>query len=174
MIFSPSIATLMAGAGVLKGMGYTEATFASNGGNSTPVVTVAATIYSGIQPSAAAITSSWASYNTNFLFHQPGISIIQLNYSSLTNSGGILEISGSPTAVTAANNGTASWAILWCSNVAAGSSAGQISNATIPNVNFIVGPVTLTASNGMLTMANLSSTSGNSISVSGLNLTFNI
>lgn len=171
MIFSPSIATLLCGAGILKGMGYTEATFAV--AQATPSVVVSATIYSGVQPSAATIFSSWASYNTSFLFHQPSLTIIQPSWNSPT-TGGILVLSGSPTAVTASNSGTASWAILWCSNVASGTGAGQISNATIPNANYIVGPVTLGSGKGIITMGDTNVVSGATVSILSASLSFTI
>jgi hypothetical protein len=170
MIFSSSIATLLCGAGILKGMGYTDSSFSSS---KNPTATVAVTVYSGVQPSAATITSSWASYNTTFLFHQPGVTFTQPTWSSAT-LGGQLPMTASPTAVTAANSGTASWAIIWCNNVAAGTGAGQISNGTIPNASFIVGGVTLATGNGLISVTDTNIVSGTSVSVLGANLGFTL
>lgn len=171
LLFSPSISNMFVFRGILgavTGITITGASFTNQ-----PTVTLALTIYSGVQPSAATITSSWASYNTSYLFHQPGVNYIQPLINQLP-AGGFITRSNNPTAVTATNSGTASWAIVWCNNVLAGTGAGQIGNATIPNANFIVGPVTLGNGNGIITMSNLTVTSGVSTTILDSNIEFYI
>lgn len=162
LIYSPSISNMFVFRGILGAV--TSITTTGTGVNVQPTASMSLTVYSGVQPSAATITSSWASYNTTYLFHLPGVSYIQPLVNQIP-AGGFITRANVPTAVTATNSGTASWAIVWCSNVAAGTAAGQIGNATIPNTNFIVGPVTLGNGNGIVTMNSLTVTSGVSTNI---------
>lgn len=117
------------------------------GSNVNTAVSRAITLYSGVQPSADTIVSSWASYNTSFLVHWPNIPILnpfaELASPYITND-------TLPSAVAASNSGTASWAILWGANPLAGTGAGQISNATIPTTTFIIVPVSDVFGTGIL------------------------
>ena len=94
----------------------------------------AITIYGGVQPTAAAITSAWTSYNqpnANFLAHYVGGSWTQ------PSGGLLLQLTTLPPAVLADHTGTGTWAILWATNVSAVVAAG----ASLPNASFIVVPV---------------------------------
>lgn len=110
-------------------------------------VTRAITLYSGAQPAADTVVSSWASYNTSFLIHWQNIPLInpfpEATIPYLTNN-------TLPSAVAATNTGTASWAIVWAGNPATGTAAGQISNATIPTTSFIIVPVSDVFGTGVL------------------------
>lgn len=157
IIFSQSISGTMIARGIMVPMGMTTTASSS--------ITVSLTVYSGVQPSAATIASSWSSYNTTYLFHLPGVSYFIPNWDNTTLLGGYMTKNNNPTAVAAINSGTASWAIIWCSNVAAGSGAGQIQNATIPNTSFLVGPVTLDSGNGIVKLFDLNIISANSYTI---------
>lgn len=171
LIYSPSISNCFMLRGIMGAMSGVSLT--STFYQPQPNPTVAITVYSGTQPSAASITASWASYNTNYLFHQPGVSYIMPNFQT-AGAGAFLSRNNSPTAVTATNTGTASWCIIWCSNVAAGIGTGQISSSTIPNVNFIVGPVTLSTSTGLVTLTSLSVNGGTTATILDSTLTLSI
>lgn len=162
LLFSPSIANMFVFRGILGAV--TGITLTGGSVPLQPTVTLAATIYSGVKPTAAAITASWSSYNTTYLFHQPGVNYIQANF-NLVPGGGFLTRSNVPTSVTALNGGTASWCIIWCSNVVAGTGAGQIGNATLPNANFIVGDVTVGSGDGIVTLSSLTVTGGSSVTI---------
>lgn len=152
LLFSPQIANMFVFRGILgavTGVNTIGPYFTPQ-----PTAAMSVTVYGGIKPTAATITSSWTSYNTTYLFHQPGVNYIQANY-NLVPGGGFLTRTGVPAAVTALNSGTASWCIIWCSNVATGTSAGQIGNATLPNANFIVGDVTIGSGDGIVTLTSL-------------------
>lgn len=162
LLFSPSIANMFVFRGILGAV-----TGVSTTGVPIPMQPTAAmsvTVYSGVKPSAASITASWGSYNTTYLFHQPGVNYIQAN-PGLIPGGAFITRTNVPAAVTALNSGTASWCIIWCSNVAAGSGAGQIGNATLPNANFIVGDVTIGSGDGIVTLSNLVVTGGQSTTI---------
>lgn len=176
ILYSPSIAPLVLCCGILKSAGFSESAgnfYTYTNALTNPTGTVNVTVYGGTQPSAATILSGWTTYNTSFLFHQPSIGIVQTAYSS-DSVASKLTINGTPTAVTASNTGTATWAIVWVNGgtaIAAGTGAGQISNATIPNTRFIVCPVTTTASvTGFVLLSSTSITSGTSATVNNFNI----
>lgn len=103
------------------------------------------TIYSGVQPTAAAIAAAWASYNStqpSFLCHYTGVIWVQ----ALAGKAPFASINTFPADATPTNNGTGTWAIIWPSNVL----LAAMGDATIPNVDFIVGPVSLTDGDGII------------------------
>lgn len=153
ILFSPSIAGIVAGRGILVPMGMTT--------NAASSVTVSLTVYSGeSQPAANTILNNWSSYRSSYLFHMPNVQYKLNSPTSNTESGLIVNVN-TPTSNTALNSGTSSWCIIWCSNVPNGnSSPGQIGYTTIPNTQFLVGPVTLPYENGIVRMSNLSVTAG--------------
>lgn len=112
----------------------------------------AISIYSGVQPIAAQITSSWTLFNeptSNFLAHYVGASWSQ-------PSNGILLQLGLPPAVSPLKSGTASWAILWASNV----SAVQTQGSTLPNASFMVVPCSHSIGQGVIRFTNPTLTAG--------------
>lgn len=147
MLFSPSVAGLLAGRGVMIPMGMTS--------NAASNVTVALTVYSGTQPSANTISSNWTNYNTTYLFHMANVEY-ELVYSSSNTLSGLISNANFPTSNAAVSGGTAGWCIIWCSNVQNGNGAGQIANTTIPNAQFLVGPVTEAWGNGVVRLTNTS------------------
>jgi len=162
LLFSPSIANMFVFRGILGAVTGIVTTGSSI--TIQPTAAMSVTVYSGVKPSAGAITSSWPSYNTTYLFHQPGVNYTQPNWFDPVY-GGFITRNNLPTEVTALNSGTASWCIIWCSNVLAGTGAGQIGNAILPNANFIVGDVTIGSGDGIVTLNNLSITGGQSATI---------
>jgi hypothetical protein len=132
--FNSNIRHLMIGRGLLAGF----------------AAPAAITIYGGAKPTAAQITSSWTSYNTNYLAHYIGGTWTQ------PSSGTMLSLTTIPPAVNATNSGTGTWCILWASNVSGASVAG----ASLPNTQFIVGDVTDFAGPGIIRFTDPAFTSG--------------
>lgn len=141
MLFSPSVAGLMAGRGVMVPMGMTS--------NSASNVTVSLTVYSGSQPTAETIENNWTNYNTTYLFHMPNVEY-ELLFNTSNTQTGLITNCNFPTSNAAINGGTASWCIIWCSNVQNGTGSGQIANTVIPDTEFLVGPVTEPWGNGVV------------------------
>lgn len=138
-------------------------------GDSGAAVNAAITIYGGTQPTASAIEAGWANYNTSYLLHLPNFSIQQPN-ASTAGTGISIVNNGLPAVQPAANTGTASWAILWIANVAAGTATGQIGGATLPETKFIILPVSDLSQTYPVRFQNTSMTSGASYTISDLNI----
>lgn len=128
--------------------------------------TFAITVYSGVQPSAATITSTWTSYNTTFLAHWPGVVLNQPNATVGIDSPQALQLYTASGNATAANSGTASWAIMWPTNP----SQATISGASLPSTSFIVLPVSLVTGSGMIRFNDLTFTSGSSYAINDVNI----
>lgn len=120
--------------------------------------TFAITVFSGSQPTAANITSSWSSYNTTSLIHWTGAAWTQPNADTF-DQGNYCYVNNVLTA-TAHATGTATWGILWRSNV----TLATVQGATLPDTVFITGTVTTALSNGIIKLSNTSITSGQSYS----------
>lgn len=148
MIFSPSVAGLMAGRGVMVPMGMTS--------NSAANLTVSLTVYSGVQPNVTTVAQNWTSYNESYLFHMANVEYELVYNNSNTFLSGLISNSNFPTSFPAENTNTASWCVVWCSNVDDGNGAGQIANTTIPNENFLIGPVTEAWGNGIVRLTSTS------------------
>jgi hypothetical protein len=113
----------------------------------------AISIFGGARPTAAQITSSWASYNTsnpNFLAHYLGATWTN------PNGGTVLTLTTIPAAVNALNTGTGVWAILWATNISGASVAGS----TLPSTQFIVVDVSEFAGTGVIKFTSAEFTSG--------------
>ena len=148
--FTPSIAYQVTYQGLFISLG---------GGNR-----VAISIYSGSVPSAATVAASWSSYNSsnsNFLIHYSGISTggIWTVPTSGSGPGTLCQLTTLPTAQTAINSGTASWAIVWCSNVL------TVSGTTLPAANFFVVSVSNSTGSGVIRFSSTSITSGTSYTI---------
>lgn len=135
--------------------------------NNTRLVSI--TIYSGSQPTASTIESDWSNYNTTYLLHLPSTNIQQPNASTPGTGVSIVNFGLPPTQL-AANTGTATWAILWLSNIAAGTATGQIGNAVLPSANFVILPVSDLTQTYPVRFSNTSMTSGLSYTISDLNI----
>lgn len=146
--YASPIKNLFMGAGISKCiLGLADYLFIFN---PTYSASRAITLYSGIQPTADTIVSNWSSYNTNYLVHWVNIPLYHYNPESATP---IFTNAALPAPVTSTNPGTASWAIVWAGNPAAGTGAGQIGNATIPTTGLMVVPVTDVFGNGVIKMS---------------------
>lgn len=124
------------------------------------------TLYGGVQPSAETITNNWTSYNSNFLVH---ILNVFGQYPYIENPAqpqGIAFYSSGT--ATAANSGTATWAIMWPTNP----DQTAISGGTLPSTLFMVVPVTDLTSNGAIRLTSTSIVSSNSYSVTDINILF--
>lgn len=131
--------------------------------------TFAVTVFQGTQPSAAGITTSWSSSSANYLQHWTGVVWSQPNANS-PPLGNVIQMNAVPTSTTAHASGTATWAVLWGSNV----TEASVQSGTIPNANFIVGPVTDSTGNGIVRLSSTSITSGASSSPTDVILSFSI
>jgi hypothetical protein len=137
----------MIGRGLLNAM-------AGSGGNTqigNGTATVSVTIFSGVLPAAATISSNWTGYNTAYLAHWQGVQYNQPLY-DIPGSGVMLTMANSPADVVAYNNGTAAWGIIWTTDITPITLQGLV----LPNSNFIVGNVSLGSGSGIIRMANLS------------------
>lgn len=164
MLFSSTVAGLMAGRGIMVPMGIST--------NAESNVTVSLTVYSGTQPTAANVADNWSTYNTSYLFHMPNVEYKLQNPNSNTQCG-LITNANYPTSNTSINSNTASWCIIWCSNIQEGSGAGQLSNTAIPDVNYVVGPVTLYTGKGIVRLSDLSITTGNTYNFVDSSIYFN-
>jgi len=107
--------------------------------------TVAITIYSGSQPTAATIAANWSSYNStnsNFLVHFTGAGWTQ----PLNGEAQFCSITTFPAATPATNTGTGSWCIIWSTNPL----LAAMGTGTIPTTSFLVGAVTDLAGDGIV------------------------
>lgn len=136
LIFSPGMRNLYMGRGVAAG-------FAG---------TFAISVYSGVQPTAAQITSNWTSYNEptpGFLVHYTGAAWTQ-------PSNGILLQLTLPAAQTVLNSGLASWAILWSTNL----TLANVQSSTLPSTSFMVVPCSDSTGQGVVRFTNSTLTAG--------------
>lgn len=145
--------------------------YSSGLANANPVTapsakSVAFTIYGGVQPSAATIVSSWPSYYNTFLLHlSTGASIVQL-LPGTVDLGISLTNSGIPTAQTSNAAGTATWAIIW------GTQYNPLSYpTTIPNIKFLVVPVSDTSGTAPMRLASTTIASATAYTISDLSIT---
>lgn len=109
------------------------------------------TIYSGAQPSAASITSSWASYNSTTAGH-----LVHFSSGAITQSGTIATLTTIPSPTLPTNSGEATWGIIWAINP----TGEQLASSTLPSTSFIVAPVTGGGSTGIIRISNTSITTG--------------
>jgi hypothetical protein len=119
--------------------------------------TFALTVYGGTRPSAAQVIANWVStYNSansvDLITHY--LSVV-LNPNA--NSGSYLNMAGSPAPVPSIRAGTATWAIMWNSNLAYASLS-----TTLPSTSFIIADVTAFGGNGIITFENPAFTLGES------------
>lgn len=126
--------------------------------------TFGVTVFSGSQPSAATIASNWTNYNTTFLAHWQTVQIKHTNYNT---TGSFLELYAPVGSSTAANSGTASWAIMWPNST----TQANVSSSTLPSNQFIVVPVSDTAGNGVIRFINNVLVSGSSYQINDVLIT---
>lgn len=134
--FTTSIRNLTIGRGILSGI----------------AASVAVTVYSGVQPTAANIITNWASFNSanaNFLLHYSSVGFTQ------PASGILMTVTTFPVSTLPTNTGTGAWAIIWSTNPLIG-----VMNGAIPTTSFIVGPVSDSVGNGIIRFSNTTITTG--------------
>ena len=139
MIFHPNIRNLMIGQGILAALS----------------TLVGVTVYSGSQPTAAFIEANWSNFNATPLLHWTDVGFTQpLN-------GILASVTTFPAPVNALLTGTASWAIIWSTNV----TAVQVAAGAIPSTSFIVCPVSISSGAGVIRLTNTSIVAGASTSL---------
>ena len=163
MIYHQNIRNCYLSQGIMK---FTTG-YSVTGVNNTRSASI--TIYSGSQPTASTIESGWINYNTTYLLHLPSTTIQQPNASTPGTGVSIVNFGLPPTQL-AANTGTATWAILWLTNIAAGTAAGQIGNTVLPSANFVILPVSNLTQTYPVRFSDTSITSGSSYTISDLNI----
>jgi hypothetical protein len=134
--FTTSIRNLTIGRGILSGI----------------AASVAVSIYSGAQPTAANIITNWTSYNSTnsiFLLHYSSVGFTQ------PASGILMTVTTFPAATLPTNTGTGAWAIIWATNPLIAAMSGAI-----PTTSFIVGPVSDSVGNGIIRFSNTTITTG--------------
>ncbi len=117
----------------------------------------AISVYSGAQPTAAQIAGNWTLYNeptSNFLVHYTSAGWMQ-------PSAGILLQLIVPPPQTVLKTGTASWAIVWSSNV----NLGAVQGSTLPSTSFLVVACSNGTGQGVIRFSNPSLTAGVSTSI---------
>ncbi|CAB4146676.1 hypothetical protein UFOVP1008_37 [uncultured Caudovirales phage] len=120
----------------------------------------AITAYSGAQPTAAQITSSYNAYSGQALIHWTGATWIQPtspNSASETQQFMTLNV---PTSKVAFVGGTAQWAILWGPTPAVTEAA--VKTSALPSTIFYVVPVTDNAGKGVVKMTSTALALGSS------------
>jgi hypothetical protein len=113
------------------------------------------TVYSGTQPTAQTIENNWTNYNQSsgscLVHYSTGPT---WSFNTPTRTYYFTNVSNSITA-TALNSGTASWAIIW------NGTGVNINTTVLPNNGrFVVVPVTLNNSTGIIRYTSLTTTSG--------------
>jgi hypothetical protein len=124
-----------------------------------PVTNTSLTIFSGTQPTAAQIVSSWSTYSAQYLVHWTGVVWpTPTGYNTLGS--GNSTTATTPAAQNAFRSGTATWAILWPSdgNIA----EGTIQGASLPSTTFVVLPVSASGGTGCVRLTSTTITSGSS------------
>ena len=116
--------------------------------------TVAITIYKGIKPSVETIESNWTDYKTgssDMLVHYTGGVWTQQPL-----SGNMIGLSTIPATKPAIQNGDASWAIIWMSNV----TDVQVGGTILPNASFIVVDCSNIGGKGVVRFSDIAFVSG--------------
>lgn len=125
----------------------------------SPTNPSAITLMKGTQPSAASISSSWATYNGSVLIHWDTLNWLEPpDKLTLTAQKSTTTNLASKTAV---GSGTAEWAILWCRRPSLITEA-QVLSTTLPHTSFIVVPASGPTGNGVVKVASTTIVSGTS------------
>jgi len=108
---------------------------------------MAISVYTNSQPTALHVTNNWTSYtratSLDFLVHYQGGTWTQ------PNSDILLQLFTIPPGVIPTRSGTATWAILWNTNV----TGAAVDGATLPTPNFLVVPVSDSIGQGVIRFA---------------------
>lgn len=124
------------------------------------------TIWGGVQPSAAAFETNWAStYKTTYLVtFGTALSVIQAN-AQTPDLGVVLTNNGTPTATAALNSGTATWAVVWDTIRAP---SGQ---TTVNTLKYMIVPISDTSGNAPLRMTTTTITAPSTYSIADFAIT---
>lgn len=165
LLYDPSLKYLIAKAGFYA-IGYYSAS-SSVSANSVEGASFAATIYSGTQPTAEALTANWTStYNSTkpaFLLHFENMAWAR------KASDTSIAITKFPAPKAAVNTGTATWAVIWVSNTSQSSMA-----SSIPTNDYVVVPVSTIGGNGIIKLATTDIIAGSSYSIADGVLSFDV
>ena len=122
--------------------------------------TVAITVYKGTKPSAETITNNWSNYKTDsvdILNHYTGGVWTQQPF-----NGNLLGLSTLPPSKNALGSGSATWAIIWMTDVTDAACAAT----TIPNTSFIVVDCSDIGGSGVIRFSDINFTTGVSKAIS--------
>lgn len=159
MLFDKGILLTYLGRGIFLPMGASPTDNVSNGNSSI-------TIYSGVQPNSNVLINDWALYNTSYLLHKSDILYHYPNPDTKANST-FITLRTTPSAQTAQNTGTATWAIVWIGNQV----ESNVTGALIPSNNFIIGPVGNTTGNGIVKLDDANVVLGNTYNITDSTIT---
>lgn len=107
----------------------------------------AITVFGNTQPTANDIVSNWSTtyYNTS-LAHFTGATI---SHTGANSRDSIISLSAASLSSTGLNTGTATWAIMWTSNV----SPANAVLSSLPSTSFLVVPAGSLSSNSVIRMS---------------------
>lgn len=138
-------------------------------GATSPQYATSFTIWGGVQPSSLDFAANYQStYRLNYLVHLPNMSIWQPN-ASVVDTGVTVTNYNIPTAATAPRSGTATWGVLWQSNLP----EAQISANPIPTMypRYVIIPISDVSGTYPVRMLSTSISAGTSYSIADLTIT---
>ena len=115
------------------------------------------TVFSGSQPSAASVVSSWSTYSSAYLVHWTGVQWPTPTGNNTLGSGNQIT-ANTPAAQNAFRSGTAAWAIWWPSNI----SEATVQGSSLPSTSFVILPVSGSAGTGCVRLTSTTIASGTS------------
>jgi hypothetical protein len=127
----------------------------------------AVTVFSGTQPGAIDLISDWSgsNYNSQYLCHWPAVVLDQPNEMSI-GQGTEIVLYDVITPATAANTGTASWAVLWPSVP----DESSIQASSIPSTKFIIGSASDLDGNGIVKFFDTNLTQGTTYTIDQISI----
>lgn len=123
---------------------------------------IAATVYSGIIPTSTTIINNWVNYNQTSslcLWHGTNVTL-QILGSNIINANGI------PAVAAPFRTGTASWFILWTTNVA------NVNTSVLPSTQFVIGDISGLFGTGVMKFIDVDLAPTTSTTFSELNFKF--
>lgn len=156
LLFSPSIAGLMANNGIKNGF-------------STTATQVVISLHSGTKPSAANLIANWPTYNAS------GTTILWLGGGyTFAVTGTTMYASAMGAAATPIRDGTATWCVIWQMVAGAATTVQPFNTAVLSDAykRFIIGDVSDIAGTGLVRIANTALTiAGGPVQISDAGLT---
>lgn len=108
----------------------------------------ALTIFPGAQPSGSAIAASWPTYSALYLQHWRTAGYTQPNANTY-GAGNYVSATTLPSISAAYRSGTATWGILWASDI----TEATIQGASLPATRYIIVPVTDISGTGVIKLS---------------------